>query len=401
MMKFFWPVLIVLINLGYLSGQNASDSIPLHKYKFSAEIAAEIATGEMRVHRAAQYYSYIGDYSKALSVPNDVKLEWGFDTLTAEDQAYFKQFSPLNAVNAIIERSKEEQIIILNEAHHKPVHRVFTRKLLKGLYENGYRYFGLEALSNCDYVPPQYCDSQLNERGYPLNSPLSGTYVTEPQMANLITEASTLGFEIFAYEKFGKERELSQATYIAKILEKDPTAKILVHCGWYHLLEAENNGKKWMASYLKEKTGVDPLTIYQDILIERYSAAESPFFQMMDYQEEKVFVDNNGQFYNGKKAFNLFDVLVYHPRTRYIFNRPDWLVKLEGHHLFTIENINIEYPCIIKAYRKEAPTSAVPIDIIEKEYEADPTALVLPKGDFRLEIGNRKGEKEVQLVRVE
>jgi hypothetical protein len=56
-------------------------------------------------------------------------------------------------------------------------------------------------------VPSEICDSLLNERGYPLNSPLSGTYVTEPQMSNLIREAIDIGFKLFPYYRFGEGRK--------------------------------------------------------------------------------------------------------------------------------------------------------------------------------------------------
>lgn len=384
-----------------LFSQTTLDTIPLHEYKFSSEINTALASGEMRTPKAAQYFSYIGEDQKALSVPNEIDLEWGFDTLTAEDKAYFKQFTPVNAVKGILDRAAEEQIIIINEAHHKPRHRVFVRKLLKGLYENGYRYFGLETLSNCAYVPAPYCDTLLNERGYPYNSPLSGTYVTDPQMSNLIKEAIEIGFEIFAYEKFGKERELNQAQYIAEVLKNDPQAKILIHCGWYHLLEEKNRGRKWMAQYLREMTGIDPLTVYQDILIERHCRPESPFMSMMNFEEEKIFVNAEGELYNGKKDFNRFDVLVYLPRTKYIFNRPDWLVGHEGNRIYPVENIKIAFPCMIKAFAIPFDKASTPVDIIEKEYEQDQTVLVLPEGRYRLVMTNLKGEKEVREVIVE
>ncbi|MCP3930015.1 MAG: TlpA family protein disulfide reductase [Bacteroidetes bacterium] len=386
--------------LQVVSDQKIKDSIPLHEYKFSREIEEKLAKGEIKLLRAAQFYSYIGEYQKALSVPCEKQLEWGFDTLTKEDKKYFKEFSPFNAVDAIVKRASHEKIVIINEAHHKPLHRVFTKKILKGLYEQGYRYFGLEALSNCSYVPPQFCDSLLNTRGYPLNSPLSGTYVREPQMSNLIREAHEMGFELFAYEKFGQDREFHQAKYIAEITEKNPEAKFLILCGWYHLLESEYS-IKWMATHLREMTGINPFTIYQDILIERYCTQESPFMEMMDYDEPKVFINEKGDFYNGSPTNKMFDALVYHPRTKYINNRPDWLANLEGHQFYKIDDIQIEYPCLIKAYKKKESNHSVPIDIIEKDYKQDPTALILPTGVYRIEIENRKGEKEIRGIEVE
>lgn len=360
------------------------------------EIAEGLAQGKMKISKAAQYYSYIGEYQAAASVPHEVKLAWGFDSLRDIDREYFKQFRPKLAADAIIQQAGKEQVVIVNEAHHKPAHRIFTRSLLKGLYAQGFRYFGLETLSNCAYIPKEYCDDQLNQRGYSYNSPISGTYVTEPQMGNLIRDAIELGFTIFAYEKFGKDREQQQAHYIAKVLEKDPAAKILIQCGWYHLLEAPDKGKTWMATHLRQLTGIDPFTIYQDILVERPYGQESPFYSMMNFDQPMVFVNEAGKFYNGFKDFDLFDALVYHPRTIYRRNRPQWLVEYGENVFYNVPRhlITVSYPCLIKAFRREEPNSAVPVDIIQREYSGDPTFLVLPPGEYRLIISNSSGEQQ-------
>ncbi|MBX9449469.1 MAG: hypothetical protein KL787_07030 [Taibaiella sp.] len=62
------------------------------------------------------------------------------------DSLLFDDHRLFNARDYIVHRSKDEEIIIINEAHHVPLHRIFTRSLLKDLYNNGYRYLGLEAL---------------------------------------------------------------------------------------------------------------------------------------------------------------------------------------------------------------------------------------------------------------
>lgn len=380
-----------------------SSSIPFHTYPMSVEIEKGLAEGEMRITRAAQFYSYIGEYQAAATVPHEVALEWGFDTLRPADQIYFQQFEAKDAVQGIVERAGQEQIVMINEAHHKPAHRVFTRRLLEGLYQKGYRYFGLEALSNCAYVPKEFCDDQLNERGFPYNSPLSGTYVTEPQMSNLIREAIDLGFTIFPYEKFGQDREKEQARYIAQVLEKDPEAKILIHCGWYHLLEQANQGRTWMAAYLREQTGIDPFTIYQDILVERSSGQESPFYTLMDYQQPMVFINDAGDFYNGFRDFELFDALVYHPRAIYRYNRPQWLINYGNNRVYPLpkDQIEVDFPCLVMAYREGDPNTAVPTDIIQLEYRHDPTALVLPPGSYRLSIKDKIGENQEIEITVE
>ena len=381
--------------------QTLQDSVPIYEYPFSKEIYEGLSSGEMRISKAAQYFSYIGQYQKALSVPNEVPLEWDFDTLTQDDIDYLTEFKSINAAQAIIEQAEKEQIIMVNEAHHKPLHRVFTRSLLKGLYDQGFRYFGLEAISNPDAAPPQFRDTLFRERGYPLNSPVSGSYVTEPQMANLIREAHQLGYTLFGYDKFSKTREIDQASYISKILEKDPEAKILIHCGWYHLLEKENRGKTWMAYHLNKMTGINPFTIYLDLLVERNCTQESPLYQMMDFKEPTIFRNEQGNYYKGKRGLRLFDALVYFPRTKYINNRPDWLVKSNSNKMYKVDNISILYPCIVKAYKNDESNRAVPIDIIELEFAMDRTVLVLPKGSYRLVITNPKGERQQEYISID
>jgi hypothetical protein len=380
------------------------DSIPLYEYKFSRQIRVELAGGDFYVSRMAEQFSYIGKYDEALKIPNDPELEWGFDTLTEAQQAYFERFQPVDAIDFLIERASDEQIIILNEAHHKPQHRIFTRRLLKGLYDQGFRYFGLEALNNNPFdTTALLLDTALQERGYPLNSAVSGTYTREPQMANLIREAIEIGFSIFAYERSRRgDRELIQASNIYnKILRKDPQAKILIHCGWYHLLETENKGRRWMADHLKEITGIDPFTVYQDILTERYCTKESPYYQMVSETKPVVFVNEEGAVFNGPEGFDKFDVLLYHPRTHYIYNRPHWLLTIEENRIYRLDHSALEvgYPCLVPAYDVEEGDKAVPIDVIELEHREDNTALILPAGDYRLKILDYDGkEQEIRIA---
>ena len=164
-------------------------SIPLHDLKYSAEIAKMD-----NASRAASYYSYIGQYEKALAT-YELNVSWNFDTLRPKDSLDFLTYQPVEALSYLAERSKSEELVIVSEAHQKPSHRVFTREMLAAFYDNGFRYLGLEA------VPLHYQDSTqflldtaLHQRGYPLNSPLTGTYSREPQMGNMIREAIDLGF---------------------------------------------------------------------------------------------------------------------------------------------------------------------------------------------------------------
>lgn len=181
-------------------------------YKFSDSIFKYSSK-----YDGAAYLSDIGAYMEALKSMD----QFAPDTYNVTDnqKKFFKTLHPINASDYILKRAKQEQIIIINEAHHQPYHRVFTKSLLQGLYDQGYRYFGAEALHEDDTL--------LNQRKFPLRN--SGTYIKEPLYSELIRSAIKIGFSVFAYESSSltsyttpKERDILQAKNIEKILFRGP-----------------------------------------------------------------------------------------------------------------------------------------------------------------------------------
>ncbi|MDM1377879.1 hypothetical protein [Myroides marinus] len=85
------------------------------------------------------------------------------------------------------------------------------------MYENGYRYLGLEAL----------IDIEINDRKFPTLE--SGFYTVELEFGNFIKQALDLGFIIFGYEApqeanwdtdNWKNREIGQAQNIYRFMQK-------------------------------------------------------------------------------------------------------------------------------------------------------------------------------------
>lgn len=401
---------LFILKLTISYAQEIPEGFPQNEYKFSQQVNKELTQEELRGPRASWHYTYISNYQAALNTYPDVDTRHGFDQLSAADSLHFLEFEAVDAVDYILERAKREQVIIINEAHHKPQHRVFARNLLPGLYEAGFRYFGLECLTPNAMNPNAkilLMDTMLQERGYPLQSYFTGTYTTEPQMAHLVRQGIKTGFSIFAYERHKKgDREYIQAENIRRVLEKDSSAKILIYCGLDHVLEDTigTSGKlKWMAWHLKQLTGIDPFTINQDFLTEGKVGKEAKLFTLIDEAKSSIFINKKGATYNGPKGWNKFDVLMYHPRSRYQHNRPDWLVNLEGNRLYSLDksDIKISYPVLVKAYHPEERPEAVPWDVIELKGEHDETALVLPNGKFILKLVNPDGEEQVLEALVE
>lgn len=368
-------------------------------YKFSSLIEKEADTtyGHQMI---AWDYSKIGQYKKAL-------ICWDKDfpsayTLSEQDSLNFLKYSPYNAIEYILSKADNYQVIMLNEAHHSSLHRNFTKLLLKGLSEKGFKYFGLEAVNQKD---------SINERKFPIQS--SGSYTNEPEFGNLLREALELGYFVFGYEasfgRNGKQREIEQAENIKKILDKDPQAKIFIHAGFDHIREDENinNWEKAMAGRLKEFTGIDPLTIDQVSMTEKSSEQfENPFIKLAAVNVPTVFVNNENQGFIDKNLKKQFDLSVFHPRTDYKQTRPHWLFA-NGKQFYpvSLSNKNYSYPIMVFVFVEEEYKAAkirqlVPTDIIEFEFKTETTGLVLSKGNYVLIFKDSAGKIEEEKIEI-
>lgn len=374
--------------------------LQLHDIKFSDEIEQKKEEGTLKGSSVAYYYTYIGAYEKALE-NYEQPLDWGLDTMTYIDSLAFLAYQPTSAKEYLADRLREEQIVIISEAHHKPQHRVFTTELLESLHNEGFRYLGLETITPSYIDATKFLmDTSLNQRKYPLNSPLTGYFTREPQMDKLVRRALELGFVIFGYESISREneRDLQQAINIERFMNRYPDGKVVIHCGWYHAIESDYPKRKsdhYMAYHLKRRTGIDPYTIYQDALSEKVMIPESPYYTAINTDEISVLINKKGEIFNGIDEKQHFDLLIYHPRTKFINNRPNWLLRTKGSQLIDIEKNGIQeedYPVIVRVFR-EGEENTVPADIIELVDRNDTTKFILDKGSYEVNIINEDGEQ--------
>lgn len=302
----------------------------------------------------------------------------------------FKEFNPHNAKEYILNRSKKEKIIIINEAHNNSRHRVFTTSLLKGLYKNGYRFLGIEALS----------DTLINQRKFPVLE--SGSmYIHESQYSNLIKEALDIGFTLFNYEykyvkgKTGKDREKEQAENIARVMAQNPNSKFLIHCGYDHLNEGIPGIKEWekaMAGRVNDLTGINPFTIDQIPGSEKGDLKfNSPYIQIANSKKPVIMVNSKNKTYNGEINNNKADCRIIHPVSIYNNGRADWLTLDGRRKSFPIPTNTIsEYPVLVMAYRNnEFEHEGIPADIVEITNKNQTIDLVLDKGSYRIIVKNR------------
>ena len=154
---------------------------------------------------------------------------------------------------ALLSRTKSERLVMLNENHFMPWHRILLSELLPQLRKQGFRYLALEALAG---------DSLLNAGQTP--DLKTGFYTREQHFYRLLRAARALDFEFVAYEAEERDRELAQARNLyQQTFGKDPDARVVVLAGLAHVYESEGGSRTRMAGHFKTLYGIDPLTISQ------------------------------------------------------------------------------------------------------------------------------------------
>ncbi|MES2810053.1 MAG: hypothetical protein V4619_15585 [Bacteroidota bacterium] len=366
-----------------------------YQYKHQIDSVLVNDKSPVRFQLGAFYYSMIGEFKLDLSTLDHFRTVNDRAPLSPSKKADFVTYKPQQAVPYIIEQAKKTSVVIINEAHNQPRHRVFAASLLPHLKKLGYTIIGFEALA--------YDDKALNKRRYPLQEVWS--YINEPAFGMLIRQALKLNYTAFSYEADdaadNKEREIQQASNIVKVMKQHPRAKFIIYCGYDHALE--DSVKNWglaMAGRLKRLTGVNPLTIDQAQLAETSrSDFDSPYRRLTDLSYSAVFINTAGKVFNTVNDVEGFDMNIYHPATRYIKGRPHWLKKADNRYVYIAGTISIKFPCLVFAYDvNETVDKAVPLDVIQLDSKADTKHLILPKGKKVIKVINAAGQKQFLTV---
>lgn len=360
-------------------------------YKFSSEIEDQITKDTVfwKYQISASDYAIKGDYKNAL-IQWDSAMGTSEKNFTeAQTDSIKQKYSKLKATDYIIEEAEKNQIVIINEAHHNSFHRVFTKTLLKKLYDIGYTNFGLETLSHEDTL--------LNNRKYPIIE--SGYYSKDPQFGNLIRKALEIGYTIFPYETKNsgngiESREKEQAKNIQNIIESKPNEKFLIYCGFGHNVEGVH--PSWgntMASILTEYTGINPVTINQVAYSEKSNPKfNNPLLKVFNIKEPSILIDKDKNPLRYERGSAWSDIAVFHPNTLYIDNRPNWLFENGNKNVsISLTDIQIQFPVMVLAFKKgEDINLAVPVDITEVKNGAGNCNLGLETGIYNIVITNGK-----------
>lgn len=338
--------------------------------------------------------SLYGDVRKAQRLFDTVEIIRN-DTKYQLDES-LKEFKPKNAITTISELAKNKQLVMINEAHHRPEHRVFTTQLLKELHKEGFSYIALEGLNTKD--------SLLQKRGYPNNK--SGIYIQNTSYSNLIRTAMNLGMTVISYDtnaSTSNERDSLQAMNIYhQTFAKDANAKVIIHAGYNHIGKEALGSSRPMGVVLSNKTKIEPLAIDQTLIFEhqilsRKDKNYSYIIQNNTITEISVLGKQNDIWCI---ASNYYDISVIHPPVQFSNFRPTYLIFEDVKPFELPKSIQKKKYLnhLIKVFKEEEPNSAVPID--QFELSNLNMRIIVPKGNYRIEICNslNKVTKIVKII---
>lgn len=275
---------------------------------------------------------------------------------------------PVDPAEEIVARAAEAQFVMLNEAHHDPHHRAFIAEVAERLRTRGFSIYAAETFS-----------TMAVDRTETWPHTNDGYYTDEPLFGALLRRVRALGYELVAYERIRREsdptgaegvplREQGQAENLrARILDRDPNARVLVHAGHGHV--SEHRGHETfgplMAQRFKQMTGIDPLTVDQT----RFAAPGAEF----------VVCDLSG---SDQAAV---DLRIGSPNPTFERSRPTWRRRGGQQDVELPRQLTpIAEPTIFEARYANEPDEAVPVDrILVRPGEDIP--LLLPAGRYRVE----------------
>ncbi|PXA98429.1 hypothetical protein DMC47_08590 [Nostoc sp. 3335mG] len=286
-----------------------------------------------------------------------------------------------DVLDEIEKRARGTRIVIVNESHERSEHRGFTAQVAQRLRPLGYDAMAIETLS-----PPIKGMAEkdmlafIRTPGLPYFVDEDGFYLSEAGFGRLGRTAKRLGYRFVAYEPTDDipadlpqdeqiaRREEGMARTLADYVKAHPGARVLIHVGYLHAAEVPRpDGARWMAARLKEKTGIDPLTISQTSC---RGSGETSRLSMLPAAEPA----------------GTFDLVVDHPTARFERHRPVWR-RDAGDRLIGIPVALRPSKGwrVIEARPVGEPADSVPMDRVAIRKGED-VALMLPPGRYHLRV---------------
>ncbi|MEZ6163390.1 MAG: hypothetical protein R3B67_03030 [Phycisphaerales bacterium] len=311
------------------------------------------------------------------------------------------------AIQEIVQAAAGHRIVMLNEAHHVGLHREFARRMLKPLRAAGFTHLACEGFAN---ARDEGFEIDAQRLGYATRD--TGHYISDPFFADFVREAVELGFKLVAYETLdrrppGEEspaasinrRETSQAEQLEAVLDADPNARLFVYCGYSHLTESpmrvDGEEVRWLASRLREATGIDPLTVSQTTYYPRSSNRQrGSAIAGFDRDDSFVLRDDDGLWSPKPEQY---DIELLHPSTDPVDGRPGWMFRADDRERVDVDLSAIDQSddAVLVVTREGEPMNAIPSDVVLLRSGQREAALSLRAGSYHVWLVRQDHEPEL------
>lgn len=363
--------------------------------------------------------SNAGFYYESLKQEADISDPASPELLTLRNKTI------VNAREFILKKAMEYRILLINESHNRPQHRLFTKSLLQGLYKEGYNVLLVEGISR---------KNGMENDNYPISS--DGFYLSEPSYAAMLRYARKIGFEICAYDygktrwadsvvldqygstkyisyeprdsaivKFDKNgqtdyimtsvRENLQAQNIYKVIQRHPKAKFVIHAGNGHLAESGPMMGAKLRVLLNQE---DLLTIDQVQLNDRTAVIDTATGNVITRSFSYLLRDSTtGKFFHYFHGEQV-DYTIFNGMLKDSLSRPGFLytdVEKRIPRYLPQEKLS-DCPCMFTAYYpselKKEGSAAVAVDILYVPSPSSKKPFLLYKGNYIVVKKNNTGQ---------
>ena len=342
--------------------------------------------------------SFVGDTEGAL-VAFDAfrRRELRYPATVVAQMAQLENAAAEDAIAAIVREARTKRVVLINEAHHVPLHRAFAQRLAAELRKIGYNYLACETFNA---VGAQVANDR---RHIGLHD---GFYTSEPVFAGFVNAALADGWKLVPYEfeggyelppaeQFRMREEMQARNLVERIFKADKDAKVLVFVGYGHLYKTRvgEQGVVQMGGHLREMTGLPTLHVDQTEFIAHPDPAdENPLYAplLAKYPSNAPFVlrKGDGSYPVPAHLRERIDMQVIHPRYPVQDGRPGWLASLAGRHAVPVPAnlLPSSGRRILKATPAAAPADAVPTDIIMVEAGKPAPKFMLTQEKYRFSV---------------
>lgn len=375
-----------LNQISFNPGGNLHYLYPFYQLFIGENKFRSLLAGADYYNMLSEAASFTGDYESALQYQKDTYNEEVDEVARRQISKTIEGFKNIQHADArkfIAFVCRNYRVIMINEAHNKPLHRAFVLSLLDDLYKRGFRYLAMEMLNN-------FSDHELGKL-----TPLTGHYCTEPVAGELIRTALDIGFKLVSYEDTAAmqhnatQRDSIQAEHIYDVIRDDSSARILVLAGYGHIAEKSLSADYIpMGTAFKRISGIDPLTIDQTNMTEESDFAYGKAFYDAYVQKFSLTAPSialiNDEPVNPTNN-SLYDLAVIHPRTIYRDARPAWL-NLSGRRQPLYVKPSNKSTFLVQAYYQFETFGSKPGQVIP----ADQTYIPSSKGNYLLYLKRGK-----------